>query len=92
MNRFFIFLLAVLFAMNTVGQDTTSQRGGKISSTGQPSNFPANTYALIIGISDYEYIKPLKYADQDANLFMRFLLSPSGGSVPRSNILFVTND
>ncbi len=92
MNRFCILLLTVLFAMNTVGQDTASRRGGQVSSTSQANNFPANTYALIIGISDYAYIKPLKSADQDASLFMRFLLSPSGGSVPRSNILFVAND
>ncbi len=78
--------------MNVVGQDTASRRGGNVSSTDQPNAFPANTYALIIGISDYAFIKPLKYADQDAGLFMRFLMSPSGGNVPRSNILFIAND
>jgi hypothetical protein len=30
-----------------------------------------HNYALIVGISDYKYIRPLSFADKDAQLFLR---------------------
>ncbi len=58
------------------------------------------TYAVIVGVSDYQYLKSrpsvvlpsdpnsydLEYCDDDANLFYDFLRSPQGGSVPSENI------
>ncbi len=44
---------------------------------------PENTFAIIIGISEYAYINGLKYADKDAELFKNFLMSRSGGNVPQ---------
>jgi hypothetical protein len=37
------------------------------------------TFALIMGISTYKFIRPLSYADSDAELFRDFLKSPGGG-------------
>ena len=52
-----------------------------------------NTYALIIGISDYKDSKivDLKYAHRDADEFYSFLLSPAGGNVPPANIKLLKN-
>lgn len=50
------------------------------------------TYALIVGISNYQYIQPLKYADKDAALFRDYMKSKAGGNVKDENILFLVND
>ena len=41
-------------------------------------------YGVLVGISDYSYLRPLKYADDDAILFKQFLESRAGGGVPQS--------
>lgn len=51
-----------------------------------------NTYAVIVGVSDYKYVRPLSYADQDARLFKEFLKSKSGGSVKEENIMMILNE
>ncbi len=52
------------------------------------------TRAVIVGISDYQDpdISDLKYAHKDAEVFARYLLSPSGGSVKRENIQLILNE
>ena len=49
-----------------------------------------NTYAVIIGIADYEEFSKrdgdLRYTVNDATKFYEFLKSPKGGSVPEANI------
>lgn len=50
------------------------------------------TFALIVGISDYRYVRPLHYADKDAELFRDFLRSPGGGNVPANNIFSLLNE
>ena len=45
-----------------------------------------NTYAIIIGISDYKLVPDLQYADKDALAFEEFLLSEGGGKVAKANI------
>ncbi len=45
-----------------------------------------NTYAIIVGISDYKLVPDLQYAHKDAQSFEDFLLSEAGGKVPKSNI------
>lgn len=51
-----------------------------------------NTYAIIIGISDYKVVPDLQYAHKDAQAFEDFLLSEAGGKVPRANIETFLND
>ncbi len=48
----------------------------------------ANTYAIVIGISDYKDpdIPKLSFSNRDAEVFADFLMSAPGGSVPRQNI------
>jgi tetratricopeptide (TPR) repeat protein/uncharacterized caspase-like protein len=50
------------------------------------------TYALIIGISNYNQVTDLKYADKDAQGFENFLLSREGGNVPASHIFSFQNE
>jgi tetratricopeptide (TPR) repeat protein len=47
-----------------------------------------NTYAVIIGISSYldTDINALQFSNRDAQVFADFLMSASGGSVPKQNI------
>ncbi len=52
------------------------------------------TYALLVGISDYEnaQIRPLKYAHADALAAEQFLRSPRGGGLAPEDILLLTNE
>ncbi|WP_040005832.1 caspase family protein [Fibrisoma limi] len=53
------------------------------------------TYAVIIGISDYEALTyrsgDLRFADRDARQMVTFLRSKQGGNVPVSHIRLLTN-
>ena len=50
------------------------------------------TFALISGVSKYQYIRPLAYADKDAELFRDWLRSPGGGSMADDHIFLLVND
>ena len=50
------------------------------------------TFAMVVGISKYKYVRPLTYADKDAELFRDYLKSPGGGSVKDDNIFCLLND
>lgn len=50
------------------------------------------TFAMIVGISKYRFVRPLNYADKDAELFRDYLKSPGGGSVREDNIFCLLND
>ncbi|MFZ9386703.1 MAG: tetratricopeptide repeat protein [Chitinophagaceae bacterium] len=50
------------------------------------------TFAMIMGISQYKHVRPLNYADKDAELFRDFLKSPAGGSLSDDNIYMLLND
>jgi Flp pilus assembly protein TadD len=52
-----------------------------------------NTYAIVIGISSYKYpeIPKLNFSNRDAVVFADFLMSASGGSVPKQNIRLLTD-
>jgi len=88
MKQVVLTISLALLLLNSIAQ----QRGGigaltKTDSTGATRT----TYALIVGISSYPYIKPLQYADKDAELFRDFLLSKAGGQVKPANITLLTN-
>lgn len=52
-----------------------------------------NTYAVVIGISQYQNssIPRLTYADKDATLFAEWLQSKAGGNVPGYHVKLFTN-
>ncbi|HRE38996.1 MAG TPA: tetratricopeptide repeat protein [Chitinophagaceae bacterium] len=50
------------------------------------------TFAMIMGISDYKHVRKLNYADKDAEMFKEFLKSPAGGSLSEDNIYMLLNN
>lgn len=50
------------------------------------------TFAMIMGISKYKYVRPLTYADKDAEMFRDYLKSPAGGSISSDNIFCLLNE
>ncbi|TNE58839.1 MAG: tetratricopeptide repeat protein [Bacteroidetes bacterium] len=59
----------------------------------QPSNHPATTYAVVVGISNYqdEGIPDLRFADKDAEAFANFLRSPAGGALDGDHLRMLVN-
>ncbi|MBL0335301.1 MAG: caspase family protein [Chitinophagaceae bacterium] len=49
-------------------------------------------FAMVVGVSKYKYVRPLTYADKDAELFRDYLKSPGGGSVKNENIFCLLNE
>src|SRR5688572_95438 len=49
-------------------------------------------YAIVVGISKYHYIRPLSYADRDADLFASYLRSAAGGRIKEENLFLLKND
>jgi tetratricopeptide (TPR) repeat protein len=53
------------------------------------------TYALLIGVSKYQKLPPeqwLHFADSDATLFEKHVLSPRGGGLPPENVMKLTDE
>jgi uncharacterized caspase-like protein len=52
------------------------------------------TYAVVVGISDYqdEGIPDLRFADKDAEAFAGFLQSPAGGSLDEDHLKILLNE
>ena len=50
------------------------------------------TFALIMGVSKYKFVKPLNFADKDAEMFRDFLKSPAGGGLKEDNIYMLLNE
>lgn len=51
-----------------------------------------NAKALVIGVSDYQHIKGLNYADSDALEFTRFLMENDAWGLKEENIQLLTNE
>ncbi len=66
--------------------------GDKEKNVADTAKNEGQTYALILGISNYKYIRPLTYADRDAELFRDFLRSSAGGNLPNDNIFCLLNE
>lgn len=50
------------------------------------------TFAMVMGISKYKYVRPLAYADKDAEMFRDYLKSAGGGKLPADNIYTLLNE
>jgi tetratricopeptide (TPR) repeat protein len=62
-----------------------AQRKNKEDIAASPS--PENTYALVVGIANYENDRlNLNYSNRDAEEFASYLRSSSGGNIPEDNI------
>jgi tetratricopeptide (TPR) repeat protein len=88
-----ICLLVFIFTVVHLHAQENNSRGVTLSNASKDSgNLKGTAYAVIVGISDYKYIKPLSFADQDALLFREFLESKAGGSAKPDNILLILNE
>ncbi len=92
-TAFYCFLIIFLHIFSSFNSDKISLRfydqGKNLVDTGKTDG---QTYALIIGISNYKYIRPLTYADRDAELFRDFLRSSAGGNLPNDNVFCLLNE
>lgn len=57
-----------------------------------PSVSGPQTFAIVLGISKYKFVRPLTYADKDALLFKDYLKSPAGGALKEENIFALLNE
>jgi tetratricopeptide (TPR) repeat protein len=88
MKKFLVGLLIGLpFLSNS--QDVNT-RG--VSLTAQPSGTTGNTYAIVIGISQYKEVTSLKYSDRDAKTFAQYLTSKSGMGLDSSHVYVFLNE
>lgn len=82
----FLALINQIFSQQTKGANVVG-----INS----SQTVGNVYALIVGLSKYQYpdtYTPLQFADIDARIFYSYLRSDAGGNIPASNIDTLFNE
>ena len=81
-----LFLLHLLFSteFNASGQSPLKLRDTTIKGP--------QTFAIVMGVSNYKFIRPLVYADKDAELFRDYLKSPGGGGLKDDNIFCLLNE
>jgi hypothetical protein len=75
-----------IFSQSTKGVVTETNAAASISAG------KGNVYAMIAGISNYPFVKPLNFAEEDALLFLEFLRSDAGGNVPENHIKLLLNE
>lgn len=63
-----------------------------LTSFSQNKKATPETYGIVVGISNYHYIKPLNYADRDADLFTEMMRSGIVGKIKPENLLLLKND
>jgi hypothetical protein len=83
----FALILVFILALNTFAQT----KGVRVINNSTQKTVSGETYAIVVGISNYPGITPLKFADKDAQMFIDFLKSPAGGNTKPENILPLIN-
>jgi tetratricopeptide (TPR) repeat protein len=77
MKKLAVFMVLIFCGKIVLSQETASPK----------------TYAIVIGVAKYLYpdIPQLQFANRDATAFSDYLMSASGGSVPRQQIRLLTD-
>lgn len=88
LRTFALSMLAMLLAGITLAQ--VNNKGININS--QQGTKAGTTYALIVGISKYQNVQSLTFADADAYNFYQYLISPGGGNIDSNNIKLFLNE
>ena len=81
LTRITTLLVLVSISLNAIAQTPLKVRDASIKGS--------QTFAIVLGVSKYKYVRPLAYADKDAILFKDYLKSPGGGSVKDENIFML---
>lgn len=84
LTRITTLLVLVSISLNAIAQTPLKVRDASIKGS--------QTFAIVLGVSKYKYVRPLAYADKDAILFKDYLKSPGGGSVKDENIFMLLNE
>ena len=86
MKYLILFLLVPLTSFS-------QNKGASPITNSQQLTAAKNTYAVVVGISDYqdEGIPDLRFADRDAEAFANYLRSPAGGSLDNDHLQILTN-
>ena len=85
--KYLLLSLLILSATSSVAQNTKG-----ITEENQPDEVIGKSRALIIGISKYEHVESLEYADKDALEFSRFLIGNKFWNIPSEDISLLTNE
>jgi tetratricopeptide (TPR) repeat protein len=75
--------------------ETSEALADTLASAAAATPAGGQTYALLIGVSQYQRLPKeqwLQFADADATLFEKHVLSPRGGGLPPENVLKLTNE
>lgn len=83
----------VTVIMLSVVMTTLAQQKGAQPIVNTHSSISKTTYAVVVGISDYQDkdIPDLRFADKDAEAFANFLRSPAGGSLDNDHLKVLIN-
>jgi tetratricopeptide (TPR) repeat protein len=84
-----LLLCLMLIPLWSISQ--VNNKGININNNGN-QQFSGETYGLIIGISKYQNIPGLTFADADAVHFYQYLTSPAGGNIDSSHIKLFINE
>ena len=90
---FILFFVSAIIAQNkAVSQSEKGISPSKIVNNQQL--IVNNTYALVVGISDYQDkdIPDLRFADKDAEAFSNFLRSDAGGKLDKDHLKVLLNE
>ncbi len=82
----------ILITFLLIGGSVYSQSTRDVSRVESGMANEGKTRALIIGISKYQYIDSLQYADRDAQVFAEYLKSNSFWHVGKDDITLLVND
>ncbi|MFN8331290.1 MAG: tetratricopeptide repeat protein [Saprospiraceae bacterium] len=91
MRSAILFTVLILFILTNL---RAQQKGATpVSIINGHQSMAKNTYAVVVGISDYQDkdIPDLRFADKDAEAFASFLRSPSGGSLDGDHLKLLLN-
>ena len=92
--KYWILILASICSGAILAQQNSSgSKGATPLNEANTATAPKNTYAVVVGISDYQDkdIPDLRFADKDAEAFANFLRSPAGGSLDGDHLKVLTN-
>lgn len=85
----FLFVLSI----GMLGKLDAQTKGASPVLTSKSSTLNSSTYAVVIGISDYQNpsIPDLRFADKDAEVFANYLRSNAGGKLDQDHLKVLIN-
>lgn len=89
----YLFLMVLLFSGLVWAQQTNMRGANVVSSGSNKSVLSGEVYGLVVGISKYmDSSHNLDYADDDAQHFYDYLISPGGANAKKDNVFLLLNE